>query len=323
MQYIGGELEVEDKRVNTFFTHSARASTRLFCRNFPNKKILIPDFLCYIVVEVLEEENMDFDYYHVDENLKIDLTSLEDKEYDVLYTINYFGQKHDNLKNFNFNNIILLQDNVFDINLHNEFQAKYWFAFNSFRKPIELADGSLIKTNLNINNMINYKEAEFVNEKYKAKDMKYKFLHHHIGNKEDHVTQFGYAEKLLNDEKEIRIMSNQSLGLLMDFWENYANEQNRREENYRFLFKKLESIAIKLEADFYSFFVIKVENREELKKYLFTKNIFLPSHWTYFGAVENSLYDKVVSIPVFSKYSLNDLNYIVEHIQDFLDHRTL
>ena len=67
MKYIGGELEVEDKRVNTFFTHSARASTRLFCRNYPNKKILIPDFLCYIVVEVLEEENMDFDYYHVDE----------------------------------------------------------------------------------------------------------------------------------------------------------------------------------------------------------------------------------------------------------------
>lgn len=322
MKYFGGETEVEDNKTDSYFTHSARASTRLFCRNFPDKKILIPDFLCYIVVEVLEEENMNFDYYHVDEDLKIDLESIKGKEYDVLYTINYFGQKHDNLKDFNFDDIILFQDNVFDANVHNEFNARHWFAFNSFRKPIELSDGSLARTNLKIENLVTNQEAEFVEEKYKAKDMKYKFLYQDIGSQDEHVKQFSTAEKILDDEKDICAMSNHSLGLLMDFWENYPHEQQRRKENYEFLYKNLESIAIKLESDFYSFFIIKVDDRDEFKKYLFSKSIYLPSHWTYFGKVENSLYDKVVSIPVFSKYSLDDLGYVVEHIKAFLDKKS-
>ena len=63
MKNIGGELCLKDEDSKIFFTDSGRSSLRLFLRNIDkNKKILIPNFLCEVIVEILEEENIKMNF---------------------------------------------------------------------------------------------------------------------------------------------------------------------------------------------------------------------------------------------------------------------
>ena len=319
MRYIGGEVALQSGSApQTFLGYSGRAGIRMFCRNFPDKKILIPDFLCYIIVDLLNEEKAEFDFYHVKPNLEIDLDSIVSKEFDVLFIINYYGKRHTNISRLDLENFILLQDSVFDLDVVNYLDAPRWYGFNSLRKMTELADGCIIKTNLEVKNLIECCEGKFAEEKYRAKAIKYDFLHHHRGTESKYLELFQKAEKMLDNQKRLCRISDRSLGLLFELFRNYPKERERRKENYEILQSALEDVWIGVESDFYSFFVIKVSQRDELRRYLFGHNIFLPVHWPWFG-VDNPLYHEVLSIPVFSRYSSDDIRFIADCIREFLD----
>ena len=72
MKNIGGELCLKDEDSKIFFTNSGRSSLRLFLRNIDkNKKILIPNFLCEVIVKILEEEvtNIQIDFIETGNSL--------------------------------------------------------------------------------------------------------------------------------------------------------------------------------------------------------------------------------------------------------------
>ena len=58
---------------------------------------------------------------------------------------------------------------------------------------------------------------------------------------------------------------------------------------------------------------MKIKKRDELRSFLMTKNIFLPVHWPK-SVVKNDLYDDIISIPIFSIYSLSDIKRIIKNI---------
>ena len=321
MRHIGGEVELKySNHSKAFLAYSGRAGIRMFCRNFPDKKILLPDFLCYIIVDLLEEEQMQYDFYHVDENLKIDTNSVKSKDFDALFIINYYGKRHDYLADeLDLGRLILIQDTVFDLNVKNYLNAPKWYGFNSLRKMTELADGCIIRTNLPVKNLIENCEGAFVESKYLAKELKYRYLHEKIGSESDYLELFEKAESMLDEQKPLCRISAKSLELLCTLFENYDEEKARRRENFNILKEMLGNLWIEIETEFPSFFVIKTKKRDELRRYLFAQKIFLPVHWPYFG-VENELFHQVLSIPVFSKYSKDDMRYVAEHIREFLEH---
>ena len=209
MKIIGGEYALEKEKYNSYFTDSGRSSLRLFLRNFPKKKLLIPDFNCKVVLDLLNEENTEYEFYHIYENFEIDINSINKKRFDVLYIINYFGKNPSSLSKINvLNDVIILEDNVFYLNFSNSQNFKKWYGFNSFRKISELSDGSIVKTNLQIENLIKNEEATFVKIKYIAKEIKYDFLFKNVGSENEYLTRFAEAEKELDRQSEIFMMSN-------------------------------------------------------------------------------------------------------------------
>ena len=152
MKPIGGEIAFKEENYQSFFTDSGRSSLRLFFRSFDykNKKVLLPNFFCDIIEQILKEESIAYEFYNVNSNFSINSDEINNKQFDILYVINYFGSITE-LENINLTHKILLEDNVFSINFSNNHKAKKWYAFNSFRKITSLTDGSLIKTNLPIN----------------------------------------------------------------------------------------------------------------------------------------------------------------------------
>lgn len=310
MKPIGGELALKNE-LNYFFTDSGRSSLRLFCRNFSNKKILIPDFLCNVIIDILEQEGIKYDFYHVKKDLTIDEISIN-KSFDVLYIINYFGKKTEIV--FDVNEKIVVEDNVFFVDFGNDRQYKNWFAFNSYRKITALSDGSLIKTNLTLVNYIKNNDSLFATLKYKAKQRKYDYLIHDLGVEFDYLDKFEEAENILDNQTEIFVMSKKSLGLLNGLISTYEEEKVIRGKNYRYLIQEFRDIGIDFQCDFYSYCIIMTEKRDALRKFLFKKHIFLPIHWPY-SKGNNPIHRTVLSIPVF--YSCEETLYLANAIKEF------
>lgn len=312
MRPIGGELALSDN-LNYFFTDSGRSSLRLFCRNFPDKKILLPDFLCNTVVEILDQENIQYAFYHINKNLTIGSCPI-DIDFDVFYILNYFGMPLSIPTEFE--NKIIIEDNVFFVDFQNKHQYKNWFAFNSYRKVTTIADGSLIKTNLTLNDYRTIGPSPFSTLKYEAKETKHRFLTHQIDDETTYLSKFESAEACLDSQKEIFHISDKSLGQLNTLVISYQEEKALREYNYNYIRRELNEYTINLESDFYSYAIIISEERDKLRTFLFSKRIFLPIHWPN-SKGNNILHEQILSVPLF--YTQEETVYLVQSIKEYYE----
>ena len=112
MKNIGGEIELNSSSDYEYFTDSGRSSLRLILKNLNKKKFLVPNFLCKIILEIFNENNINYDFYQIDENLNLSKKTILNSKYDVLYIINYFG-KYQKIDKQILNKKIIIEDNVF------------------------------------------------------------------------------------------------------------------------------------------------------------------------------------------------------------------
>lgn len=315
MRSIGGELEVQENTFDVFFTDSGRSSIRLFLRSGSNnkKRYLLPDFFCEVIEKTFIEEKINYSFYKVFEDLSIDVNYINSVDYDVLYVINYFGKSID-LSLIDLKEKFLLEDNVFNFDFTNHKNIEKWYTFNSYRKISTLADGSLVKTNLKIDSsLIQKEEAKFIQEKYKAKNIKYLYINSQIKQESEYLKAFKNGEESIDMQKDIFSMSQRSLYLLI----NQPIDYKIREERFYILYKLFSRFAILSQSDEYSFFVMLVENRDYFRKNLMKKNIFLPIHWPK-SSCANNLYEKIISIPLFENYSDEEFDYMINTIKEAL-----
>ena len=319
MRIIGGELPINLIPYSVFFTDSGRSSLRLILRQkqIRDKKIAIPDFICDVVTKVLEDEDIKFTYYHINENLEICYETLDKIEYDVLYIIGYFGIKY-KIPTKYIENKILLEDNVFFYDFFNHNNAKLWAGFNSYRKISHLADGSLLLTNMTFDAKdIICDNAPYSINKYKAKYMKYKYLledKRDLNKEKAYLDLFSLAEKQLYDQKNIYTISYNSIYNLAKY--DYTSSSVIQKKRFNELLNLFDKYCINSKAEEYSFFVIKIDNREEIIQFLRKKGIYLPIHWPYKGQspVSNILYEKLISIPLFFFYSDEEFEFLKESL---------
>jgi len=312
---IGGELELKSNDFKVYFTDSGRSSLKLFLRSGDNrnKKYLLPNFFCEIIENIFIEENVEYKFYNVFEDLTIDIQYINHSDYDVLYIINYFG-KYTDLSKINLDNKILIEDNVFFYDFKNHSDAKKWYGFNSLRKISILADGSMIKTNIVIDEeKILREEPNFSSLKYDAKQIKYAYINNGKYNESEYLDKFYAAEYILDSQKNIYSISNKSIYLLLSQTIDY----NLRKYRFNTLKIFFNDYAILHEVKCYSFFIMKVNKRDDFRKKLMDLNIFLPVHWTK-STQDNELYKIIISIPLFETYSDSDFDVLIEKIKEIL-----
>jgi len=315
MRPIGGELEEKMSVYNHYFTDSGRSSLRLFLRysDYREKKYLIPNFFCDVIEEVFKEEGIEYGFYNILDTLEVDVESVLTKSYDVLYLINYFGMTHA-LEGVDTSSKIIIEDNVFFTDFNNIRKYKFWYGFNSFRKISILSDGSLVKTNLKIDDSrMLPNEAPYAKEKSISKNIKYNYLHNELGTEFDYISRFEKAEKMLNKQKSIFSISNKALFSLFKMSHNNDLEKKR----YFELKKKFCMYSFDYDINHYSFFLLKLQNRDEFRQYLMGKEIYLPIHWPE-TSQKNNLYDEIISVPLFAHYNDEEFRYMIEVIEEFL-----
>jgi hypothetical protein len=128
MKPIGGEIEFKLPEDSIYYTYSARSSLRVFIRKHKNLKYLIPNFLCKVILNIFKQENCNFEFYEIKEDLSINMDSVWHKDFDIIYIINYLGVYQD-LDVDLLKSKILIEDNVFFYDFENRYNFPRWFGF--------------------------------------------------------------------------------------------------------------------------------------------------------------------------------------------------
>ena len=316
MFHIGGEQELAPLNYFQDVTNSGRSSLRLIIEsaNLRSKHILLPNFLCQVIIDILQEYHITFDFYSVDENLEL-LLPKNIENYDALYLIKYFGNR---TKTFvqacSLFKGCLIVDDVFSPFPEVLKRSSLWFSYNSLRKISPIADFSLLYSNKSIVSVTTTELPGFSKMKYQAKKLKYNYLNSHQGNEQRFLKLFEQAEAILDNHIGIYSPSTESVMAAIKYFTGFEKEIKIRQSNYKLINDLLADYSIPINTEFYSFAPLLLNNRDTVRLKLMENNVFLAIHWPAISLLDNALSRSIVSIPVDSRYRSSDIAKMCELI---------
>lgn len=316
MHHVGGEQELAQQAHFSELTNSGRSSLRWIIESaqLESKRLLLPDFLCEVILDVLAEYNIDVDFYSVDSQLGYQLPD-DLSHYDALYLIKYFGATTASfeLAITTFKQCIIVDDvfspypQVLDI-------RQSWYSFNSLRKISAVADFSMLYSNQPLKSLNVSPLAEFAALKYQAKQYKYAYFNAAEGEEQSYLSLFNQGESCLDEHKGISSPSSRSVLESITFYQHLDSERALRRKNYAVVCEILSEYSLPIQSDCYSFAPILLPNRDAVRRRLMGHNIFLAVHWPEATMVTNKLSHAILSIPLDSRYNENDIREICQYI---------
>jgi hypothetical protein len=277
------------------------------------RKVYIPYFTCDVMLEPLQRNEIDFEFYEIDENFEPDFDFLKIENEDAFLYTNYFGLKDEYIKSLAINCKNLILDN-----------AQSFFSrplpgvhtFYSPRKFFGLADGAYTFTHKKLNRELSqdYSEERFG----------------HLLTRLDKDAESGYAIFSENDRslqnqpmKKMSALTHAMLGGI-----DYKTVAERRQKNYSFWQQHLSrynKLNIKKSADqvpmVYPFWTT---NAAQLKHELIKDKIYCATYWpnvlewTTRDSVEATFTKELLHLPIDQRYDENDLNYALNKLQALL-----
>lgn len=333
---IGGEfpITITDllrapnlSRVNdgTYHYASGRAALYQILKYLKEEKgtnsILLPDYLCDSILVPVRKLEFEYSFFPLNDNLELEKDKFKKvyKKNTAVLLINYFGLQDLTrqiaiIRNIDSNTIIIEDD----VQAYYEFKKPLCdvdFKYTSLRKTFAIPDGGLVKTKYPL--PVIYKPNTF--GQYKAAAALMKAMRE--GNFDDNVyldiSKIGGSKINVELDCSMSPVSERLYACLDDKYVKCL-----RQKNAKYLVEKLSEKGIKtllpVSDDNVPLFVpIWLENRDEVRKQMFQKEIFCPVHWPLDGmpvkkGAEMAAHE--LSLIVDQRYAESDMNEIVSLI---------
>lgn len=306
MKQIGGYLGLEIKEcfdnIGSYIAlNSGRNALRYIIKTYKIKEIWCPYYTCPVVRESVELEKCKIKLYHIDENF-MPLDTFKSDDF-ILYT-NYFGICAKNVKTLckKYKNLIIDNAQAF-------YMSSYGIAsFNSIRKFFGVPDGALLFSDIYLGDVL-------------EQDTSYQRCAHLL-KRLDVNASFGYDDFKNNDKnlstESIKTMSNLTKILFNSIDTSYAKA--KRLENFTYLHEHLSQNKLNIALDdedvpmVYPYLIDKGVN---LKINLIKNHIFVATYWNAknLNSIEENFQNNIVPLPIDQRYSIEDMNSIIKHIQ--------
>lgn len=316
MKEIGGYLELDKYRLPMLHDRAIALNCGRNClayliRAKQIKHLYIPKFLCNSIAEVCNRENVDVEYYSIGTDfLPKEIVQHNDS---WVYIVNYYGQ----ITNDILRKMISKYRNVIIDNIQAYFQAPIEGIDTIYtcRKFFGVSDGAFLYTDVQLN-----EELE-IDESYE----RIRFL---LGRFERSATEF-YSEYVKGEEdfcgSPIKKMSKLTNNLLHGI--DYEKVKKQRTINFDCLHKELAQInKLNLATPEGAYmYPLYIENGYKIRKALQSWKIYIPTLWPDVFKIcnEKSLeYDmakNILPIPVDQRYTMEDMHYIYEVIQKYIN----
>ena len=312
---IGGYFQLEEMPGEEYYSdlyrvNLGRTALLWLLKSRKCKKIILPYFLFESVVHICRENNIQTEFYHLNEKLEILYPKRQLPEDECLYLVNYYGQLSDS-RIMEYKKIY---GNIVVDHTHAFFQRplKGIDTLYSCRKFWGVSDGAYLSTDAKL--------TENRKKDYSAERMK-----HILGRYEQDAGTY-YKDMLANaakyDGMEIRQMSGLTQNLLKAV--DYNSAKEKREENYRILKELLpsESVFNQIipEGPFaYPYFHV---NGMELRRRLAAKKIFVPTYWKNIiencekNSLEYTWAADILPLPCDQRYGAEDMKYMAAVVRE-------
>lgn len=331
---LGGEFEIDlsiqrdafQPASDTYYYASGRTALYQILKSLKSRvnKIWFPDWLCHTMVEAAQKAGFEYEFYELSDNFMATVEALDAKGFKdgcLVLLINYFGLQDltttaKAIKDA-YPDAIVIEDDV---------QAYYCFAeesnpyadyrFTSLRKTFPSPDGGLVYTKHPMPRVT--QPNTFAKYKIEAGVLK-----SHRGENgvrdEDYLTLFEKGSDLIDENYE-SVMSHDSEMLFAGT--DLQQVKQKRQENAVYLLKGLKSIGIEplieVPKDKVPLFVpIYLENRNEIRKRMFQKEVFCPVHWPLEGlplkkGAEMAQHE--LSLILDQRYGLKDIDEVLNFV---------
>lgn len=295
-----------------------------------NRTVYLPSYLCESVIQPFEEHNYSVYFYDINDDLTIDIESISfEKSVGIFFVLSYFGfNTHENFREIRgkFNkSTVIIEDTTHSlfsdtVNIESDYKIA------SIRKWLGTPSGGFVAGRNLSDNKLDANE-KFISLRKDALLMKSEYMNSKLTTKH-FLNIFSEAEELIDVDAGSYKMDDESMKIINSY--NYEKLKKRRIDNYNYLLsnisnEKIEIIFPNLTSDIVPmFFPIYSEKRDELRKYLISKQIYCPIHWPVPELLDNiedfnskNIYKSILSIPCDQRYSEFDMNRIVEVINEW------
>lgn len=351
---LGGELEINPnhvlhEQVNSLqivdysFYSSGRAALKDLLKSInPLHPILLPSYLCESILQPIKELNLKYEFYKIDEEIKIDIDHLfkrlKSQKYSLILCIDYFG--HIDLNQYRLirrmnKDILIIEDCThlsFIPAILKQYQYEGDYVFGSLRKILPIADGGFVyKTGKSNNHNYSSLPDNVFLLKYAAKIMRYANLNAEVFDEDlerIYLKYFEKSESLLNAEIKIHDMSEISKALInnMDFKE-IAMKRRRNYCTLQRLFQNSEKVTsyfnVLIKAlnpgDMPYMFPVTLKNldRNDLRKKLKDNKIYTSVIWDLPRELKKRAYKEstglsrnILCFPIDQRYETNEIEYL-------------
>lgn len=315
---IGGYMELEhfhgkEMYPDLYKVNLGRTALVWLLQRIEHRRVFIPAYICESVIDSAAHAGFDVVLYGLDEELEpVWGPEGAPEPDDILYLVNYYGQLaqeriercRDEFSCVIVDNAQAFYDRPVD-GVHTIYTARKFFG---------LSDGAYIATDIDT-------AHDDITTDSSAGRMK-----HLIGRLEGSARDY-YSEMLAVSDTfgtEIpRRMSPLTENLLKGI--DYEYVRNRRRDNYHTLSRLLpdDNPFNRLMPECPWSYPYHHENGPELRKFLASRSIFVPTNWSYLlkkmpeGTLEHDWAADILPLPVDQRYSEEEMNIIAKAIREF------
>jgi len=317
MKEIGGYFELELSKGNEFHNdliklNSGRSSFKYILKAKNPTKVYIPNYICDSVVEPLEELNIKYEFYNVNENFEI-VQDIKLKDNEKLFYVNYFALKSkyiEKLVNSYDDNLIVDNTQAFFEKPLKDVDTIY-----SPRKFFGVSDGGYLSTNKFL------KEDLEEDESY---DNAIQLLGRIDKNASSFYDDYQKAEQRLINQS-IKKMSKLTQNILSSI--DYEDVIKRRKDNFDYLHKELGNINlinIESDLDFVPFVYPFMIDNQDLRQKLIDNKIYIAKYWNEvldrknITEIEKKFVNQIIPLPIDQRYDLEDMKKIMKIIYKYM-----
>ena len=320
------------------FTFSGRTSIYYVLKNILLKKniqtVYFPSYSCISMIQAFEDLGINIEYYDVyyNEGLKYNIDI--DQECDIFFAMNYFGYSSTNMekytKIFKQKGKIVIEDITHSIFSNKQYSEYSDYLVGSLRKWFPIASGGIAvnmngKFEIDLNN--NYNQEFFYIKKLAMENKKEYMNNIYTTQKESFLNQYSESNKILTQDYKDYQIDKESLNIL--FRIDLEDIKNKRIKNVKLIKEKLiknPNIKFLVKEDFENdvllFVPIILENRirNELRKHLIDKQIYLPIHWPLEENI-NNIFNKEISLVCDQRYDVDEIEEYINLILNYLNNK--
>lgn len=307
-----------------------------------NNNYLLPSYICESVIQPFKELNLSYEFYNITYDFQIDTEDLNDKinSTSVIFVNNYFNIDKNPIVQKRINDIkqnnIIIEDITHSFFDKQNYVGDYIIA--SLRKWFSLPSGAIVINNTDqpfkmfINDSSN---QDKLYARFYAQKLKQLYLKHSlpVEVKKEFLQIFDKIENQLNNEIKISLIDPLSMFILKKY--DYPKMIENRKKNYRTLYnifsKYTEVEIVQLNTNENKVplgFPIRLNDRNEFRKFLISKKIYPPIHWPLSNEINTAEFitskaieNQILTIPCDQRYGKKELNYIEKVVKEYFSKR--